>query len=185
MDCSPPGSSVHGILQARLLEWAAVPSSRDLPNPGIKPESLTSLALSGGSLALESPGKRVQVQSGQITNEIPRDQELPTAILKSRKQKRGLQSKAGHCSGPPHAAPPKWRQTPKPCCQPVPGHTPALIPSKEPARPPPPATERQGDLLFVLLTPPGAAGTPVTPCLNLMSASDQLLLTKEAKNPSH
>ena len=28
MDCSPPGSSVHGILQARTLEWVAVPSSR-------------------------------------------------------------------------------------------------------------------------------------------------------------
>ena len=27
MDCSPPGSSVHGILQARTLEWVAVPSS--------------------------------------------------------------------------------------------------------------------------------------------------------------
>ena len=30
MDCSPPGSSVHGILQARRLEWVAVSSSRDL-----------------------------------------------------------------------------------------------------------------------------------------------------------
>ena len=28
MDCSPPGSSVHGILQARILQWAAIPSSR-------------------------------------------------------------------------------------------------------------------------------------------------------------
>ena len=28
MDCSPPGSSVHGILRARVLEWAAMPSSR-------------------------------------------------------------------------------------------------------------------------------------------------------------
>ena len=28
VDCSPPGSSVHGILQARTLEWAAMPSSR-------------------------------------------------------------------------------------------------------------------------------------------------------------
>ena len=28
MDCSPPGSSVHGILQAGILEWAAMPSSR-------------------------------------------------------------------------------------------------------------------------------------------------------------
>ena len=28
MDCSPPGSSVHGILQARILAWVAMPSSR-------------------------------------------------------------------------------------------------------------------------------------------------------------
>ena len=28
MDCSPPGSSVHGILQGRILEWVAMPSSR-------------------------------------------------------------------------------------------------------------------------------------------------------------
>ena len=37
MDCSPPGSSVHGILQARILEWVTMPSSRDLPDPEIKP----------------------------------------------------------------------------------------------------------------------------------------------------
>ena len=48
MDCSPPGSSVHGILQARVLEWVAMPSSGDLPNPGIKPASPVSLALAGG-----------------------------------------------------------------------------------------------------------------------------------------
>ena len=35
-DCSPPGSSVHGVLQARTLEWVAMPFSRDLPNPGIE-----------------------------------------------------------------------------------------------------------------------------------------------------
>ena len=28
LDCSPPGSSVHGIFQARILEWVAMPSSR-------------------------------------------------------------------------------------------------------------------------------------------------------------
>ena len=28
MDCSPPGSSVDGILQARILEWVAIPFSR-------------------------------------------------------------------------------------------------------------------------------------------------------------
>ena len=39
MDCSPPGSSVHGILQARILEWVAMPSSRDLPDCGMEPVS--------------------------------------------------------------------------------------------------------------------------------------------------
>ena len=47
MDCSLPGSSVHGILHARILEWVAI-SSRDLPDPGIEPESLASPALAGG-----------------------------------------------------------------------------------------------------------------------------------------
>ena len=46
MDCSPPGSP--GFLQAKILEWVAMPSSRDLPNPEIKPMSLMSAALAGG-----------------------------------------------------------------------------------------------------------------------------------------
>ena len=33
MDCSPPGSSVHGILQTRILEWAAIPFSRGSSKP--------------------------------------------------------------------------------------------------------------------------------------------------------
>ena len=48
MDCSLPGSSVHWILQARILQWVAMPSSRDLPDPGIEPMSLMSPSLSGG-----------------------------------------------------------------------------------------------------------------------------------------
>ena len=39
MDCSPPGSSVHGISQARILEWLTFPSPGDLPDPRIKPGS--------------------------------------------------------------------------------------------------------------------------------------------------
>ena len=35
MDCSPPGSSVHGILQARIVDWI-FPSPGDLPDLGIK-----------------------------------------------------------------------------------------------------------------------------------------------------
>jgi len=37
MDCSPPGSSGYGILQARVLVWVAISFSRDLPNPGTEP----------------------------------------------------------------------------------------------------------------------------------------------------
>ena len=48
MDQSPPGSSVHGILQARIPEWVAMPSSRASASPGIKPASLMSPALTGG-----------------------------------------------------------------------------------------------------------------------------------------
>ena len=40
MDCSLLGSSVHGISQARIPEWLPFPSPGDLPNPGIKIESL-------------------------------------------------------------------------------------------------------------------------------------------------
>ena len=54
MDYSPPVSSVHGILQARILEWVAIHFSRDLPNPGIEPRSPASQA---DSLPSELPGK--------------------------------------------------------------------------------------------------------------------------------
>ena len=39
MGCSLPGSFVHGILQARILEWVAFPPPGDLPHPGIEPGS--------------------------------------------------------------------------------------------------------------------------------------------------
>ena len=51
---SPPGSPVPGILQGRILEWIAVPSPGDLPNPGIKPRSP---ALWADSLPTELSGK--------------------------------------------------------------------------------------------------------------------------------
>ena len=54
MDCSPPGFSVHGILQARILEWIAIPFSRGLPHPGIK---TWSPAFQADSLPSEPLGK--------------------------------------------------------------------------------------------------------------------------------
>ena len=44
MDFSPSGSSVHGILQARIQEWVASFSSRDLPESGIEPIPLPNQA---------------------------------------------------------------------------------------------------------------------------------------------
>ena len=48
MDSGPPGSSVHGILQARILEWV------DFPDPGIEPRCP---ALQGVCLPSEPPGR--------------------------------------------------------------------------------------------------------------------------------
>ena len=48
MDCSPSGCSVHGTLQARILEWVARPLPGDLSDPGIEPPCLRSPELAGG-----------------------------------------------------------------------------------------------------------------------------------------
>ena len=56
MDCSPPGTSVREIFQARILEWVAIPSPGDLPDPGIEPES-ASPALAGRFFNTMPPGK--------------------------------------------------------------------------------------------------------------------------------
>ena len=58
-DCSPPGSSVHGILQARILEWLAFPPSGDLPDPGIEPASPKYFTLAGRFFTIEPPRKLV------------------------------------------------------------------------------------------------------------------------------
>ena len=54
-DCSLPGSSVQGSLQARTLEWVAVSSPGGLPIPGVTPRSPTSHALAGRFFAAERP----------------------------------------------------------------------------------------------------------------------------------
>ena len=54
MDCSLTGSSIRGILQARILAWVTFPSPRDPPDPGIEPGSP---ALQADSLLSQPPGK--------------------------------------------------------------------------------------------------------------------------------
>ena len=56
LDCSPPGSSVHGILQARILEWVAMSCSRGVfPTQGSNQCLSRLLYLQAGSLPLAPP----------------------------------------------------------------------------------------------------------------------------------
>ena len=65
VDCSLPGSSVHGILQARVLEWVVIPFSRGSSDPGIKSESpalqANSLPLSHQANSRNRVGSQTQV----------------------------------------------------------------------------------------------------------------------------
>ena len=57
MDCSPVGSSVHGILRQEYWNALPFPSQGDLPNRGIEPEFLKSLVLSGKFFTSAPPAK--------------------------------------------------------------------------------------------------------------------------------
>ena len=54
-----------GFLQVRMLEWVTIPSSRDLPNPGIEPRSPT---LQADSLPSQPPGKPKSTGLGSLTH---------------------------------------------------------------------------------------------------------------------
>ena len=71
MDCSPLGSSVHGILQAKVLEWAAMPSSKGSSQPrdrtwvsAIEPRSPS---LQSDSLLSEPTGKPKNTGVGSLS----------------------------------------------------------------------------------------------------------------------
>ena len=64
MDCCPPGSSVHGILQARTLEWAAIPSSRGSSWPWDRTRSPSLQVI---SLQSEPPGKPKNTGVGSLS----------------------------------------------------------------------------------------------------------------------
>ena len=70
MDCSPPGSTAHGIFQA-IIYWSGgpFPSLGDLPDPGIEPKSPAAPALAGrftDSLPLAPAGKPKPILSLSI-----------------------------------------------------------------------------------------------------------------------
>ena len=57
MPGSPPGSSVHGIFKARILEWVAISFPGDRPNSGMELMSPVSSALAGRFFTTEPSGK--------------------------------------------------------------------------------------------------------------------------------
>ena len=80
MDCRPPGSSVHGTCQARVLEWVAISFSR-----GIFPTQL--FCIIGGSLPFEPPGKIIHYHK---LNDTPTGAlTVPRLIIKGQKVGRG------------------------------------------------------------------------------------------------
>ena len=69
MNCSPPGSSVHGILQARILEWVA-PSPGDLPYPGTELTSLMSPVLAGRFITTSATWEALVINLWVFMHEI-------------------------------------------------------------------------------------------------------------------
>ena len=67
MDCSLQAPLSVGILQARILERVAMPSSRDLPNPGVEPMSLKFPSLAG-EFFTTSATKETQISSIRYIN---------------------------------------------------------------------------------------------------------------------
>ena len=76
MDCSPPGSSVHGISQARILEWVAISFSRGSSQP-------RSPALAGGFFTSDPPGK-----SGDLNREGLKGGERISSLVELFKKHR-------------------------------------------------------------------------------------------------
>ena len=72
MDCNPPGSSVHGIIPTRILEWAAVSFSRGSSPPRDKPGSP---ALAGVFFTAEPSGKPIHTAAAAAAKSL---QSCPT-----------------------------------------------------------------------------------------------------------
>ena len=69
MDHSPPGSSVHGISQARILEWVTISSSRGSSQPRVEPKSSLSPTLAGRFFTPASPGKPLYTVQWEVIQE--------------------------------------------------------------------------------------------------------------------
>ena len=104
--CDPMAYIVHGILQARILEWVAFPFSGDLPNPGIKPRSSI---LQADSLPAEPQEKPKNTGMGSLsllqwifpTQGLNRDLLHCRQILHQRSYKKAMTNLTSHKKAEP------------------------------------------------------------------------------------
>ena len=121
MDCSPPSYSVHGVSQARILEWVAISLPRRSSHPGIEPTSLVSLALAGGFVTTEPPGNPtdtfkswVTTKYSAITNHLQIIRLLDIILgIQSVQFSRSVVSDSLRFHEPQHARPPFPSTTPR------------------------------------------------------------------------
>ena len=85
MDCSPPGFSVHGILQQEYWSGLPCPPPGDLPDPGIKPASLMSPALAGKFFATSALWEAPTLGEGDTDQAVTLDHTTKLANVPSRK----------------------------------------------------------------------------------------------------
>ena len=116
MDCSPPGSSVLGILQARMLEWGCHALLQEIfPTQGSNPHLLCLLHWQAGSLPLAPPGKPEQPPAAAVAKSLqscstlsdPMDCSLPGSSVHGIFQARVLEWGAIAFSEQPPNHPPK------------------------------------------------------------------------------
>ena len=90
MNCGPPDSSVHGILQARILVWLPFSSPEDLPDPGIEPGFLALQADALLSKLLALTNGRLPVCTLVDFSSLGDHQLVPNVSFYSTKDKRTL-----------------------------------------------------------------------------------------------
>ena len=91
LDCSLSVSFLHGIFQARILEWAFLPPG-DLPDPGIEPTSLCLLHQQVGSLPLHRLGALIRGHPDLISLALHLPTHHPLLWLNSQAPSRGTGS---------------------------------------------------------------------------------------------
>ena len=83
MNGSPPGSSVHGILQAKYWSWLPCAPSGDLPNPGAELTSLASPALAGRFFTASATREASRLDSANLLLEVKSRLPLPGGVWES------------------------------------------------------------------------------------------------------